>query len=425
MVNPYPTSDRRGDTGRSPPRRKPLTPGGLSRGVGRLPPGANENLPKAAARGLPKALRPLVPLGRAVPYLGTAILLWELYEWYRQQEAKPEIPPYTYDLSGWTLNRQCTGQIDMFRLSRNAGTDTCGFWSAYSPASNAVNDGKVSLVGSGATRRTIARFFRRQRNGSGTNIDRIFYQQWEKLTPSPLPAQNPTVPEASAVPARYSSVVPFYETPSLLRTVAPQALPVGQWVSPPAPIPYWMLPHIRPNLWEVPSQRRMATYRVPRPDINPDYPAQPVPKPYEVPLIVPPVVISNNPAAVAGPDLRALHALRPARKGEKERKVRLAAPILLNMVTETDDFITSLYYALPRDKRAKFPGTNVTIKKPSPQAKLAALAKHWESVDLPTALENLAMNEIEDRLIGKLARGVGVNSYLNGMVRSPLQGPAL
>ena len=107
------------------------------------------------------------------------------------------------------------------------------------------------------------------------------------------------------------------------------------------------------------------------------------------------------------------HPRQPPKKNQKERKVKSRGLRLFDIISEAGDAIDCFYKALPKATRNKWD------KKQSRYSKMAenvgqfglggadyksqALYHNWDAVDLGAALQCLVTNEIEDRIIGKIA----------------------
>jgi len=73
--------------------------------------------------------------------------------------------------------------------------------------------------------------------------------------------------------------------------------------------------------------------------------------------------------------------------------------MIMGAATETDDFISALWGALPyRDRKQGYSGHM--------QDKLADLYDNAGHVDVQKALGNLAANEVEDRLYGSIGNKI-------------------
>jgi hypothetical protein len=92
----------------------------------------------------------------------------------------------------------------------------------------------------------------------------------------------------------------------------------------------------------------------------------------------------------------------PRTKSDKKGAIFGTAPVSRLMaaglsLTEADDLVDSLHAALPASCRT---GRGLV-------GKLTDLARCWDHLDVPTALANIAVNEIEDQLVGRLSGKAG------------------
>jgi len=98
------------------------------------------------------------------------------------------------------------------------------------------------------------------------------------------------------------------------------------------------------------------------------------------------------------------HSNTPPPSGVKENKVKSAAgkamSIMANAVTETQDFVDSLWQALPARMREHGYSGHM-------QDKLQDLYNHWHDVNVPKALKNVAYNQLEDMAYGYLPSKYG------------------
>jgi len=157
-------------------------------------------------------------------------------------------------------------------------------------------------------------------NVSGFSVGEV--QEHWNYPPGVVPPSL-TDAEFSSQVGAYGYIPPFGTSPipepSILRSLNPSFIPILGFAPEPAPIPYWLVP-----------------YRVETPDLPYEYPhystdgdirsvVSPGLKPYQVPSID--WVFSNRQDRVG----QGVHDLRPAFKGEKERKIEtpLFLPITL------------------------------------------------------------------------------------------------
>lgn len=225
--------------------------------------------------------------------------------------------------------------------------------------------------------------------------------------------------------------VPFHPLANPLND--PNALPIGQ----PAPLPRH-IPWRRLSAHEKAMQQvleNQAPYR--QPDVNPNGSPVVAPVPLPVPVPLPGTMPLARPEPlpaqaqqvwpVPGPNARPAqgHKFRRPEKGVKERKMKLAlggsaVGMAVNVVTEGLDFLDALYFAIPK---------NLRRGERDPQSKATAVYRHFLDIDLQTALKNLLVNEVGDRLIGgvsnKLKRSYRSNWERYGLRGGYQLGPAI
>lgn len=119
----------------------------------------------------------------------------------------------------------------------------------------------------------------------------------------------------------------------------------------------------------------------------------------------------------------------PVKTGTKERKTYIKAPAVvasaMNAVTETEDFVDAFWDALP-DRVKNREMARRHGKKPKFQDKAWQVWRYWHEVDLSQAMINLALNEVQDRVIGRMSRAA--NQNIGRYSRRPVGrtfGPAL
>lgn len=200
----------------------------------------------------------------------------------------------------------------------------------------------------------------------------------------PMPSKDPMrVPPASPQPTPQQ--LPWKELPG--RVINPYTPERTDWGYHPAPAPVpWSPP--APTDWEL--------YPDPH-QLEPQTPTVPGGQPGRDPVIP-----------------------RPPGKGEKERKLRpkgtRAILRFANFVSEGVDLMDAIYWALPK---------KYTSSKHNGTQRAEQLWKHFDEVDLNKALENIAINEWQDRIFGKIGQRVGERARLDGRPASWLAGPAL
>lgn len=341
---------------------------------------------------------------RAVPYVGTALLAYELYELYQSYpggEPKPELP----NIPGYTIDHQCPGLGG--RLYPSYGY-VCGSLA-------------ISNVRCISTYPDYLYFSYRSSGSSDLACDKAFYSQggvrMKKIVGAPVYGPVTIDPATDGWPQVWTVVQPYrdYRTGRPVSPVVfdPMLLPIGQPVPSPAPLPWRAIPERRPN-----------PYRVDQPTSG-YYP--PGEEPARPPESVPDVVAEPGGVYHQPPS----HQYRPPGPREKERKARVRLPAgflrVVSEATEYLDYLDALYDALDRQYKVRFPSGRIK-KVPTPQEKARALYYAFDKVDgayLKRALKNLLTNEIEDRLIGAASQKASrINRYLGRPVGIQT-GPAL
>lgn len=272
-----------------PPVQRPRVPNPLPRPPSLPVPRVNANLPKWAAAG-----RMAKVFGRAglrgVPYLGAALLAWDIYDLFMTAPA---------GVDGYVRTRTCQSKSGTFQ---DFSTPNCGT--------------QIQAVPSPVTGRP-SHLYEYEDVGPGVFPGRRRFnpiERWEIVNPVGAPAESPSV----RTPPRYSPI--------------PRR--------PPRPRPR---PRARPR----PRPR-------PRVPVFPGLPFQPVAEPNGTPLAKPPTshetVVSKGRVTTRTRRV----ARRPPGPGVKERKSRAMPNSLVTIqrivhaVSEANDFLDAAHKALPK-----------------------------------------------------------------------------
>lgn len=214
------------------------------------------------------------------------------------------------------------------------------------------------------------------------------------------------------------------------------------WIKPfdypnPFPQPYRTIPSRPVSPLPEGSERGPS----PRPRLLPDNPSVPGPSwvfnvPGKPTLVLPtfPPLVGPGTGSNPGTEVAPLPGRPRPRQKEKKvyAKLKGGAARLVSGITETADAVDAIYEALPEKLRKKLEkryrqqaireGRWVTIP---PHQKAEWIYRYWKKVDIVQAMKNLAINELEDRVIGKLAQGARKTSRRMGGIVGVLTGPAL
>lgn len=178
---------------------------------------------------------------------------------------------------------------------------------------------------------------------------------------------------------------PFLDIPWLPR-IDPEVEPPLRVRPRPDPVPRRLKPRQRPSRRSVPGHR---------PEFGPRTTTQPRPR----------TGTKLEPGRRNVPTSRP-HDRRPPRKKEKEKKLIATNRViqkLVNPVTEANDFVNSLFRALPRWVQNKCIGQHgVTI-----QARASCIYRNIDRMNVDKAVKNVILNEIEDRFFGALGKAQG------------------
>lgn len=198
--------------------------------------------------------------------------------------------------------------------------------------------------------------------------------------------------------------------------IVPMELPLLQPAADPSPVPYRVIPSrvIDPNA--DPTEQTHFGYSI---DPSTNYGVAPglapdpgtSPEPPEDPgtvIEVPP----DGPPQTKPPTVVAAHRAAPPARGTKEKKLVLGAGKLVgglvNLVTESADFINAVHKALPPKYQAKrtwdtdpLTGRRFTHA-PSVYEKTKAILEHSDHVDWGQAAKNAINNAAQDAFFGRV-----------------------
>lgn len=216
-------------------------------------------------------------------------------------------------------------------------------------------------------------------------------------------------------PAFISKTPPFAFTPPAVAPIPaiwPEATPILGFGPFPLAIPYAAIPGVASSNW---PQGRSVSYATPPASAG-------LPSPFPDVTFGPP---GSGPPQISPPT----HAWQPPGPGVKERKARAANSTVaaifagISAVTETRDAINAVYDALPKSVRNKAwgkyaPKGQVGVIPEVPTAiKAALIYRHADKLDVKQAIINLALNHVEDSVIGSLSQGAQRNLNAAGYHR--------
>lgn len=371
----------------------------------RTPRPANDNIPRAPATAFARrtALRGAFrALGRAVPYLGLALLGYEVWQAFRDSALTGAVKldgswsecikcnPNAASIEGYTGNALGTCQTAICTTLEALPYDLdvpFGAKSAIDPNWGALFHWKRNSDAP-TTRWSLKGHWARPNANKGTT------EQPHYATPAQEPFPDPyTVGDPAYSPAPLAPPVPL-----LPPGVDPLIRPPFSNEPLPVPLPWRAIPYRVPNPARDPrEQPRRGPGPRPRPRLptERDPMAPPVAgEPGPTIVVGPGTVTEGNPAPGARP--------HPPRRGEKEKKVRSGLPFLIrhpvNAATEAKDFIDAVWEAIPwKDRIAYHEGKKV----PRADQKARALYDLFDKIDWEEAIENIVENQIEDFVFGK------------------------
>jgi len=252
-------------------------------------------------------------------------------------------------------------------LVGQATNDVGDPWQDVTSSRYSVTFGKTKII-AGSPRMQIQEAWSRPNPSTFTRPDYVLAKAAVVLVP-PLPQFWPVTANPNLAP------------PLLAPALAP-------------PVPYRFIPS-----WKHPNRQTSNGVSQTNPST--------VPNDWSVSISASP---SSKPAAGHAPTT---HSVQPPRGGkEKEQKVKMTRGMVnalqaINAVTEANDFINSLYKALPAQYRPRYKQTEYEKLVLRPDQKALAILKHVDKINWDDAIKFLIENEIEDRFYGSLGRAGG------------------
>ena len=348
------------------PVRAPVAPGTPSPGLG----AAQARAMKQAARFLNLAL----PLARA----STAMDLWQLWQSLHGSHAS---------LNGWRLHQECKGGVANWINYSNGPVNfvPCGILQ--------VPAGPIGFTSNSISRsdyRTVP-----YPDPNGFRLDAL--RLWRRNAPGrykPLVAPMPDP----------------WSPPDYLPSIAPNVMPVrAPGISP--------TPGVLP--WRFRNQGGLGSAR----NYGPRYQ-----RGYARGISQRPDIVITPGAVTTAPPSPPSQTNKPRRK-EKKYTLRSAAGGLLavvGVITEAGDVLEAFYGGLPAKLRMGLFLRNG--RKPlTPQQMMEAVYKHFDQLNVGDVLLNITSDQLEDFIIGKLAKGAGKHSgkWIGNRGPGLLVGPAL
>lgn len=369
-------------------------------------------VPPPLSPGRPPFRVPFRFLGRAIPFFGWALLayeLWRLYEQYSSYFGPP---------AGWRIG--CSVNWGPLEAFSHGAPNICG-----TPGQVYVGPMPPTYVWSCGA---FTCGFHDIAMGPYTNAGLRFGHAIEWVAPR-FPKFGPgSYPSAPPAPSNYQPA-PEPDIPPAVPDIYPELDPFRRPMSPapqPRPLPVRFPKFPRPPDRSPDEWHKRGPNRPTRARPNPNERPGPVEIPARPPAFDPPFVdrstdpsgqprpVVNNPPFSRGPvnepnpknDKPPLVVFRPNGSGSKppapnEKEKKWSAKVgpswlarIFGEATEAKDIIDAFYQSLPKDVRKKYK------RNPPPQDALRALYDHAEQIDLQRAIELLAINAIEDSVVG-------------------------
>lgn len=334
---------------------------------------ANDN----ARRALQQALRRAGARGlaRLFPLLGSALLAYELWQWYFQPGGLED-----YELCAqYAPQPSCPGSPGgprVYRSHPDCVTNAGCFIAPLSATDPAAIGFKPTYIRSGLGNNFGGAYF--------GNHDRTYMRvgpsgglpQLVPEVPLPVPTVVPGTPPSPLDPPSVPPAIPWFD-------------PIGNPIGAPQPVPF------APPMPAIPAR---PVEPIEDPAKNPEAPQRgPSPRPRTRGRRHP------GEATEAWPRRGARRSPRPRTPppgGTKEKKLIGQLPPgflkrFLSSATEVADFIDCIYKALPKNKQSP---------RDLPQDKLNKLYQYWEDVNVQQALLNCLQEQVEDYIFGRLGR---------------------
>lgn len=348
----------------------------------------------------PTPVRPPTPAafaGRVGKFtLGRVVWWWDLADWAVQNGplGQQPVPGVGWDMSGWTHLISCgrpPGYLDDFHWRWDSPTTTPPVLCLAGQAVSNIDN--VPLT----THKTLRYWWKLDH----PTLNRFAVREWwTRAATGPVPDQN--VGRAG----RYSPSTGPHHWPVDLPLPDIYTLPNGAPAPTPLPTPYPWIP-LRPIIWATPGFEG---------DQRGNYADEPA-------IVGVGTQVFPNPQPQPNPKPQP----RP-RDRVRERKKKFATAAAgfvwrkISDFTESVDVVRALYSALPAAVRRQVRRENGGYITPVDQAE--ALWRHWNEIDVETAIRSLIKQQVTDYLYGapnsRASRWYGENT---GSPFGPQAGP--
>lgn len=304
------------------------------------------------------------PWGRAYDF---ARFMFEFWDWYYNQNGAR-----SYAYGGWSSFAQCPSP---------ALAISGPYWalqsSLYPPSNAAMNQASNCLNNQGMTVYPVGTVI----NPTIKNVSEVI--QTGQTGSTPLYQ----IIRIWGRPGKYVPP-PLWNDPYAFPQIEPHRKPIGRPEPLPISLPRWILPYQRPDPWN-PRQ----------------YPDTPQNGPVKFPDTRTPVISYGGGTNQRPRVSQQTVARKPPKAGEKEKKFQGASEATIRFfrraskakefATELDDFIDSIFEALPKKVQKDLKGRK------TPQEKIKLIYDNWDKIDWEKAVKNIAYNHFEDKVVGR------------------------
>lgn len=197
------------------------------------------------------------------------------------------------------------------------------------------------------------------------------------------------------------------DTAFRLQRATTGAVILPYWWNQPLPRPYpWRSPQEEKPFDPSPAPRQLPWTTLPERKPDP-YTPPPSPDPQPAPPPRKDTIIEAVPGRPGGAPQRSTRNAkrRPPRKREREKKFQGATKTIQKIfrrlsqgkeaASEMDDFIDTIFEALPKKRQKELKGRK------TPQDKLKKIYEHWDEIDWQEWGKNYLENWLEDKVVGR------------------------